>query len=339
MSKKALYLALAAAIAAVVAVAAFSMLRERALEPRARRAASALSMIPPGPALVLTLDVANLRKGPAGALLGRRLVALSNLSKRCGFEPLEEVEQLALAMPSAATGTSAGLSTGELGLIATGDFSAARVLQCAELSIRERKGEPGRTRIGPFSTVRDKSKSGGELAVRDGGPLIVSGGSYFRELLDAAEASQPAAPQAAARDAIHVELRRALGASAPLLLSWVLPPKWTETFVSQREAQLSRLSGVRALAVKATFDAGVALEGLVACADEQACRDLSGFIEEFRGALGPELTVGDSWRLATRVRIEQDRAKLRLRLTLDRAELESLLDLAVEPKPENQSTP
>lgn len=336
MSKKALFGLIAAVL---VAVAVSVPLRKRTAELAARKEKPALSMIPPGPAFLLTVDVADLRKGYAASLFGRHLAGLSSLSKRCDFEPLAEVQQLALAVPSGEGPLAGRISTEDFGVVATGAFAKQRVLRCAELSIRDHGGEPIATRIGMFDTVRDRSKNGGELAVRDGGPLILSGGRYFRELLDAAGTGISGDQAAAARDRVHAELRRALGTPAPLLASWVLPENWAERLLGDGEARSSRLAGVRAVGLRASFEPKPALEAVLACSGEVACNEAAGFLEELRRALGPELDADARLRLVKRIALTQDGTKIRLKLELERRELESLLDLAAASGPAPPKTP
>jgi hypothetical protein len=301
---------------------------------RQKAAASrpALAMIPPGPAFLLTLEVGKLRReGNVAKLLAQRLPEISRLAERCGFEPLAELETLALAVPGA-DARLAQLSSDEFGAVATGRWAKARVLRCAELTIVDRKGEPALTRIGSFSTIRDR-RGGGELAVRDGGPLILSGGGYFRALLDYAESSKPGAEPAASRDRVHAELRRALGPDSPLLATWLLPERWTERFVGERDASLSPLAEIRALGLRAAFDRTPSVDAILGCTSEPACGNVLTFLEGLRQTLRPELDGDPLLGLALRVRIEQKNAQIRLRLPLESGELETLLDLVSKARP------
>ena len=79
--------------------------------------------------------------------------------------------------------------SGDFGLIASGKIDEKALITCASKVIEGRGGMPSVTTIGSFRTVRDTSLSegGGEIAVRDGGPLLLGAGSYLRAMIDTAE--------------------------------------------------------------------------------------------------------------------------------------------------------
>jgi hypothetical protein len=200
-----------------------------------------LSLIPRGSAFVLTADLPELVRAPVGKLLALRLGHFGDagdLTTLCGFDPLTRLDQLALAVPSATLGAQDHPE--DFGIVASGRFSAAEIMRCASGAITAHQGEAVQSKLGSFSSVRDHKHSGGEVAAKDG-LLLVSGGNYFRELLDAAEGNTPQAPPDA-RDARHTELRRALGA-APLVASWVLGEGWfTRVAGEEQDARLSPLA-------------------------------------------------------------------------------------------------
>ncbi|HEX7450695.1 MAG TPA: hypothetical protein VF294_00340, partial [Polyangiaceae bacterium] len=176
-----------------------------------RGAVSPLSVLPPGSAFVLDADIARLEQAPLGPFLAERLGHLgraSDLGKLCGFDPLARLAQLVLAVPAA--GEAAREHAEDFGIVATGRFSAAEITHCANAAIAQRGGQATLSTLGSFSSVRDRKGSGGEVAAKDG-LLVVSGGSYFRELLDAADGTGPAREREDARDARHAALRRMLG--------------------------------------------------------------------------------------------------------------------------------
>jgi hypothetical protein len=219
-----------------------------------------------------------------------------------------------------------------------GPLSRSKVLRCAALSIADRKGEPVQTRIGKFHTIRDQRKRGGELAIRDGGPLILSGGAYFRELLDASESSRPGAALARSRDAAHAELRQQLGISEPLLVSWVLPPNWVAHFVPAQEAKLSPLADIRAVGLAGTFHPVPVLDALsaptfqaiLACGSADGCGKAAEFLRELQHDIGPIVSLDPTLRLLTRIKISHESATVRLYLFMSQAELKSLVDLALD---------
>ena len=328
-------------MAAVIAAIAFVIGLVRLL-PASRASAPALAMIPPGPAFVLTLDVAQLKQSQLENLLRKHFSELGGLGQRCGFEPVQYVKDLAIAVPGAGN-TLDALGIDDFGVVAMGPMSRSKVLRCAEHSIVDRKGEPVQTRIGKFSTIRDQRKKGGELAIRDGGPLILSGGNYFRELLDAAESSRPGSGAAASRDALHAELRQKLGRSAPLLMSWVLPQNWTERFVPGHEARLSPLTEIRAVGLAATFrpnpERGAmpapSVDAILACGSSAGCSNVAAFLEELQRDLNAALALDPTLQVLTRVKIHPESTVIRLQLLLSQAELKSLLELALgsDPRP------
>jgi hypothetical protein len=321
---------LAGALAFGALVAGFSRVASDARERAGR--SPALSLIPPGPAFVLTVDVAKLRRSELGRRLGRRLSERAGLDPSCGFEPVPEVDELALAVQGSNPGSLGGAGMrDEIGVVATGSFAKAAVLGCAERAIGARKGEPVKTEIAGFGTVRDRAAPDGELAARDG-LLILSGGNYFRELLDRAGGGAKPADPASPGDAVHAELRRKLGATAPLMATWLLPRQWTERFVARDEAKLSPLTALRAIGMRATFDRP-SLEALLGCTSEAGCRGVARFLEELRETLGAELELDPTLRLARRVEIEQNTSEIKLHLTLEPAELEHLIGRALEASP------
>jgi hypothetical protein len=131
----------------------------------------------------------------------------------------------------------------ELGLAAVGDFDAAAVADCAAAIVRLHGGDPVRTTLGGFLTVRDRGgASEGEVAARDGGPVLLSGGRYLRDMIDAAEGRSPSLRS----EARHRALREAVGVDAALVVSWIAPRRgrrswrpspthpWTRSTMSAR---------------------------------------------------------------------------------------------------------
>jgi hypothetical protein len=292
---------------------------------------SLLSLIPPGSAFVLSADVPELARAPLGAFLAQRLGHASGagqLSALCGFEPLTRLDQLALAVPSATL--AAQEHPEDFGIVASGRFSAKEIAHCASAAITARSGEPIQTQLGSFSSVRDRKHDGGEVAARDG-LLLVSGGSYFRQLLDAAEGNAPASEHRDARDARHAELRRTLG-SAPLLATWLLGQGWFERIAQdERGARLSPLRTLEAVGARIDVAGAIHVTLLLECADSDGASGVSSLLGELRSSLkglplDPALTG-----LAERIAVSQTGARLRLTLELSQAELTPLLDLLLGP--------
>jgi hypothetical protein len=286
---------------------------------------SPLSVVPPGSAFVLSADVARLELAPLGPFLAERLGHLgraSDLGKLCGFDPLTRLAQLALAVPAA--GEAAQEHADDFGVIATGRFSASEISQCASAAIAQRGGEAARSTLGSFSSVRDRKGGGGEVASKDG-LLIVSGGSYFRELLDAANGNVPTREHEDARDARHAALRRALG-SGDIVATWLLSDGWFERVSGDTSARLSPLGAVKALGARLIVASDVRVSVLVECADADSATRIAALIGDMRTSVGSLALAPALSDAARRVELSPAGAELRLSLTLSQNELAALFD-------------
>ena len=294
--------------------------------------ASPLSLVPPGSAFVLTADVHRLEHAPLGRLLAQRLGHVggsSQLATLCGFDPLARLDHLMLAVPSAILAAEAHPE--DFGIVASGRFSAAEIMHCASAAIRARQSEPIRAQLGSFSSVRDRTQGGGEVAARDGGLLLVSGGSYFRALLDAAEGNAPKLEHPDTRAAQHADLRHAL-APAPLLATWLLGEGWFERVAG--DASNARLSPLRAIrAVGASVDTGnaVHVSVLLDCTDSDGASRISSLLSELRSSLDALPVDPALAHVARRIAVSQTSARLTLSLNLAPSELQPLLDLLLGP--------
>lgn len=216
--------------------------------------------VPEGPALLVTLDVAALGPALARELLPSGAKSLLGLSELCGFEPLLALRRLALAMPPRAEGAP------DFALLADTTLTREQVLHCAEAVIQKRGGSPARTQLGAFESVRDRKKPLGEIAVRGDGLLVLSGGEYFRAVLDAASGGRGGDEAARLRSAIHARVRGNLGRSAFVLSA--LPG-----------APVS-LPGVQALGVGLSLERDVRLRGRLYCATAAACQEAQELLRE-----------------------------------------------------------
>ncbi len=295
-------------------------------------ATSPLSLIPPGSAFVLSADIGRLRQAALGPFLARRFGQLGSsagdLASLCGFEPLAALDQLALAVPGAGSATSA--HEGDFGVIATGHFSAAQIIRCAAASITKRGGDPVSSEMGAFSSVRDRAAEGGEVAARDDGPLIVSGGSYFRELLDAAAGNGRKPEHQDPRDAQHAELRRALGPGT-IVATWLLASGWFERVSGDSSARLSPLRSLKALGARLDINREVDVSVLLECADTASVAALETLLDQLRSSLGALPLDPTLIGVAQRIKALPEGPRLRLDLTLTEPELRALLDTAVGP--------
>ena len=289
-------------------------------------AASPLAIIPPGSAFVLSANLAALARAPVGAVFAERLGRLgraSELTKRCGFDLLTRLEQLALAVPSAGLPGTSETHPDDFGIVASGQFSGAEITRCASAVIAQRGGEAAFARLGSFSSVRDRKGSGGEVAAKNG-LLVVSGGSYFRELLDSAEGTGVRAPHDP-RDARHAELRRALG-PGEISATWLLADGWFQRVSGDQEARLSPLGALIALGARVQVGANAHLTVLLDCADATGAAKVQAWFNELRSSLGAFGLEPALAALAQRVELTPSGSRLRLDLTLTAHELSALLN-------------
>jgi hypothetical protein len=301
----------------------------RAAEPKAPSEApspaanlrSPLSIIPPGSAFVLDADLRSLARSPLGASLSeriRRSVGANKLAKSCGESLLTRLDRLALSIPRA------NLSAREdFGIVASGSFSAAEITRCASSAIAARGGEVIRTKLGSFDSVREHQASG-EIAAKDG-LVVVSGGSYFRELLDSAESNRGATAEGAL-DAGHIELRRALG-QGPLLATWLLDEGWFERLAGdETNARLSPLHALKTVGARLDVGQKAELLVLLECADSDGATGIASLLADLRSSLGALPLDPALSGIAQRIRVSQTGQRLKLELELNQAELTAVLD-------------
>ncbi len=303
-------------LAACVAIAAAGFaLHKSTPKPVERPRVNALSAVPSGAGFAATLDIAQLRKSELGAALlsaGRELPGVGRLDAICGFDPAEQVREVILAMPRRkATDVS------ELGIAISGDLDAERIAGCAEAVVRRRGGTPARTPIGSFLTIRDRSAPGAEVALRDGGPVLLGEGHFLRDMIDTVQGTN----ENLWRDALHMALRRQLGEGAALTASWVLDEDWLEQASGERLARLSPLSRVRAAALRVDVAPEISAHALLGCTSADDCRELTELLRNLSSDLGPmlEAELGDNPLDGARVEQQGATVHVRVRLGADRA--------------------
>jgi hypothetical protein len=272
--------ALAVALVAVAAALGWYFTNQKRPMPQSK-SVDGLAIVPPGPALVVTIDVARLRGMAAGrALLGRSLAELGDAA--CESTLAANVDELVLAMPG--DGVPERTAPDALALIGSGHFRGKDVASCAEARVRAAHGDPVRTPIGSFTSVRDRRKSG-EIAARDG-LLVVSDGLYLRELIDAADGPRgDGTPAEHERDELHAELRRVVGRGAPIVATLALPPGWLGRTLADPSADLSPLATIRSAAVRANVTGSIDVTGLLACDGSDSCARLERFVGNARSDL------------------------------------------------------
>ncbi len=307
-----------AVFALLVVLGGVLVAHRHATLPSAAPALHPLAVVPAGPALLVSVDVARLRKTRAGAaFVAKSLAAVA--PKPCEASLLGEIDELAFAMPSETGADTASSDT--FALIATGRFTAATVSACAEARIRTRGANALETTLGSFTSVRDRSRAG-ELAVRDG-LFVLSNGAYLRELIDAADGHRAdGTPAEHERDELHVELRRVTGHGAPVIATLVLPRGWLSRTLADPTAEQSPLATIRTAALRADVTDQVDVAGLVGCETAAACEHLERFIANARSDLAT-FAPGLAEMLA-RVRFVRTGARLALEAHVSEAELEAL---------------
>jgi hypothetical protein len=242
----------------------------------------ALAVVPAGPVFVLSVDVARLRASGAGqALVGRSVAGLA--AKACENVIAQGSDELVVALPAGSDGTRPGLDS--LALIVSGTFRGSAVATCAEERVRARGGDPVRTALGSFVSVRARRQPA-EVVARDG-LLIVSEGAYLRTLVDVADGHRADGSEAEReRDLVHAELRRVLGRGAPVIATLVLPSGWPRAVLAEPAAELSPLSAVRSAALRAELGTEIELSGLIVCDASASCEHLVRFLGNARADLG-----------------------------------------------------
>ncbi|HWA73112.1 MAG TPA: hypothetical protein VG937_12275 [Polyangiaceae bacterium] len=302
----------------LISLSAWVVGRQRAARPtnvgsalststKAKASRSIHELVLPGAALIASLDLGTLRRNVWGRAALERLLPSEAKTEACARSALGEVERLVLAIPSA----SSVNADPEFAVLAEGKLQAPAVLECATRVLRARSGEPTLSRQGTFQCLRDK-KGLGELAVRSGGPLILSGGGYFRALLERAEGGPV---QNGPREELHLALRRELG-SAPLRVTWLLPAGWLEAWLEDPAVKSSPLADVRAVSVRGELDDVVALGAVIAAENDASAARIEAFLRaaqvDFRDSLDAYLGPGASQQI--NVARSGSRVELSLRL-------------------------
>lgn len=277
--------------------------------PRLVKAApNLLAAVPPGPALLVTADVEALGEAAALELLRAGGSALLGLRETCGFEPLLGLRQVAFAVPTAQPGQNP-----DFALIAQTTLDPEPVLRCAEAVIKKRGGAPVRSALGDFRSVRDQQKPLGEIAIRADGLFVLSGGQYFRDVVDAASGRYVVNTDAKRRAAQHDSVRARLARS--------------QLVVSALPGPVLSLPGVEALGVGLAVKNDVELNGFVDCASTADCNQVKVLLQQVVDAAStePELAA------LRGVRVSLNQTHLSVSGTLPRQQLGPLLTQLLAP--------
>lgn len=238
------------------------------------------------------------------------LPAGKSLANLCRFDPLGTLDRIVVFVPK--TRGSAGES--DFGLAATGSLSAAPVIDCAEHVISARGRSPVRSEVGSFHSVRARDASGIEVAVRDGGPLLIASGPVLRDMVDAAEGRS-----ASVRGS---ELERDLAALAPhpIAAAVELEPGWLAGVVPPDVASRSPLGDVRSASLTVDLGSPVRVAAAIRCTTAGAATAMADTLAAYGRSL--------SGALRTRYGISRDDARTRASGTSASAELELTSDSA-----------
>lgn len=263
-----------AVFAVVVAAALIGVWRLR----RGLPASAALDAIPAGALLVATADLAALRTSPVGGRFlreGREIPGMGKVRDVCGFDPVDVLSEVAVAIP-------VGGEEGDFGVVGAGTIDDEAVLSCAAKVIEARGGKPVVTSIGSFRTVRDVDlpSSGGEIAVRKGGPLLLGAGAYLRAMIDTADGRTPSVRSSVA----HTQLAEQVGQGA-IVASLVLTPEQRRTIAEelrQGGGDRGAVGGLEAAAVAMRLGANLTFRAALACDDPAAARGLAEVLDRAR---------------------------------------------------------
>jgi hypothetical protein len=309
-------------VAAVVAVRRAPVPPPR-VEPSAPHA---LDAVPARSMLVVALDLRALRGSPLlGPYLGgeRAVDGLGALRGACGFDPIERVDELVLVVPER--------GVDELGIVARGAPAADALLACAERFVRARGGEPVRSSIGGFQTVRDRSaRSSGEIAAKRE-LVLVGTGEALRGMIDAAEGSLPRF----ASNAVHAGLLAALGdradARATFTVSDEQRASLAELVATEGERIPSALLRLAGVGLAARLDGEkVELALVLTAVDPVGAQTLADALASARtdAASAPATAFLGAAPLLDRLAVRVDGANVLARVQLTVHEIESVLGRA-----------
>jgi hypothetical protein len=269
----------------------------------------------------MDIDVARLAKSATGAELSKLgLELLSPAGSSNEFQPLRDVDTVVVAVPSGARlvhEPKTAFEPDALAVVVAGRFTGKAAADAAMARIRARGGDPVRTTLGSFESVRDLRASG-EVATRDG-LFVLSDGSYLRAVLAAAEGHRAdGSPSEKTRDRVHAELRRTFGRGAPVNATLTLPEGSLEAALSDPEARRSPLALVRSAALRVSVGKDLDIDALFVCASADDCERVARFLVDLRGDIERQLGSNAALRHFDEVgKRDKERVTLSLRLTLD----------------------
>jgi len=278
-------------------VALYFMEKDRnASEPAGARV---LAAIPADTFLLATVDVAPLRHSPLieplrafGAGMGK------DLQSQCGFDPIERIDALAVALPEAE-------GAGDFGVASAGPLTQEELLTCARTVMQSRGAHLGTHKAAGFVLAEDTGILGGaygKLAVRDSGPFLLAREPWLSAMMDAWRHAKPRVET----NARHMDLRKALeatagGASKPaVLLTALLPVKLRDRLKREMDGEVPNAAmlgvlGVESAGMAVTLSSSSVLDfaAELRCETAQACSEVRDLITKKR----------DEWAADVRVRL------------------------------------
>lgn len=285
---------------------------------------SAVDAVPDNALLVATADINVLRRVNALAPIFAEAGEIPGQGKVrdvCGFDPLEHVTEVAMGVPAAG-------ADGDFGLVASGAADADALLACASKVIEARGGRPVVNPIGSFRTVRDSAArgSGAEIAVRDGGPILLGAGTYLRAMIDAADGRVPRV----STDLLHERLSREIGPGA-IRITVVLTPEQRRTLneeLARGGARGSPATTMSGLGLAVSMNDRVGLSGIVTCDAAPACSDLATTFDGRRTSQAddPLMRVLGVQPLLERMKINAEGTRIMARVDMSVDEATSLVE-------------
>ena len=281
-----------------------------------KRPVAVVDVLPRNAAMILEIDLATLRRSPAGRDALELLVQKPLEAKaRCAGELLRGIDRIGIAVPA-----GSGFED-DVAIVAMGTWlRAGEVSSCAQGVVKERGGAPIVLKQGTFTTVQDGDGMHGVLAVRDGGPLVVGRGPWLSAVVDVADG----VAKSLRDDPVHDLARRSkVGAFATL--TYALPEELRAdlaTKLPKGTQVLSKIpSLVAALRLDETDGGTLTLEAEAACAGE-VCTDLAKLAEGAREMLAHDpratlLGVKDDLAHAT-ITAESTRLVVTVRVRIER---------------------
>jgi hypothetical protein len=279
-----------------------------------------LAIVPAGAAFVIDVDLARLRTSRTGAELTKLGWArLSATGSSAAFQPLRDVDEVVVAVPGTARRAherATAFEPDSLAVVAVGRFTGKAAADAAVERIRARGGDPVRTPLGTFESVRDL-RGTGEVATRDG-LFVLSDGAYLRAVLAAAEGHRTDGNASEKiRDRVHAELRRSFGRGAPITATLTLPEGSLEAALGDPEVRFSPLSLVRSAALRVNVDDDVDATALLICATTDDCTSVAKFLIEVRGDIERALGSNAAPHRFGEIRENKERIEFSLSLTID----------------------